>query len=61
MRKLFKFVDSEDKFHTFNMGIGWVCIMDAAEAEKILSAGNSGTVIGTVVDREGVRVQESNA
>ncbi|MDB9741256.1 phosphoribosylformylglycinamidine cyclo-ligase [Akkermansiaceae bacterium] len=58
MRKLFDFVDAEDKFHTFNMGIGWVCIVDPADAQKILSAGCGGTVIGKVVANHGVRVSE---
>lgn len=62
MRKLFEHVDAEDKFHTFNMGIGWVCIVGAQDADKILSAGNGGTVLGSVGSSEGVRVveQESN-
>lgn len=58
MRKLFEHVDSEDKFHTFNMGIGWVCIVSADEADKIANAGNGGVVIGQVVEQEGVRVVE---
>lgn len=59
MRKMFEFIDAEDKFHTFNMGIGWVCIVDQADADKILSAGNGGVVIGKVVAQEGVRVVEA--
>ena len=59
MRKMFEFIDAADKFHTFNMGFGWVCIVDAADAGKILSAGNGGVVLGKVVANEGVRVQEA--
>ena len=59
MRKMFEFIDAADKFHTFNMGFGWVCIVDAADADKILSAGNGGVVLGKVVANEGVRVQEA--
>ena len=58
MRKLFDFIDADDKFHTFNMGIGWVCIVAEEDAEKILTAGNGGTIIGKVVAEEGVRVKE---
>ncbi len=57
MAKLFDFVDAEDKFHTFNMGFGWVSIVSPDEVEKILSAGNGGVVIGKVVAQEGVRVK----
>jgi phosphoribosylformylglycinamidine cyclo-ligase len=55
--KLLAHVDSEDRFHTFNMGIGWVAIVAPDEAAKILSAGPGGTILGTIVDREGVRVK----
>jgi len=61
MRKLFEFVDAEDKFHTFNMGIGWVCIVAPEDADKILAAGPGGKVIGKVVNKEGVRVVEQPA
>lgn len=60
MRKLFEFVDAADKFHTFNMGIGWVCIVAAEDADKILKAGPGGCVIGKVVAQEGVRVVEKD-
>lgn len=55
--KLLSHVDSEDRFHTFNMGIGWVAIVSPEEAGKILSAGPGGTILGTLVDTEGVRVK----
>jgi phosphoribosylformylglycinamidine cyclo-ligase len=55
--KLLAHVDSEDRFHTFNMGIGWVAIVSPDEAETILSAGPGGTILGTLVDTEGVRVK----
>lgn len=61
MRKIFEYVDAEDKFHTFNMGIGWVCIVSPEDADKILSAGPGGQVIGKVVSQEGVRVIERTA
>jgi phosphoribosylformylglycinamidine cyclo-ligase len=55
--KLLAHVDSEDRFHTFNMGIGWVAIVSPADADAILSAGPGGTVLGRLVDAEGVRVK----
>ncbi|SHJ33496.1 phosphoribosylformylglycinamidine cyclo-ligase [Rubritalea squalenifaciens DSM 18772] len=61
MRKVFKYVDAEDKFHTFNMGIGWVCIVSPEDTDKILKAGPGGHVIGKVVSQEGVRVVEREA
>ncbi|MFT5881955.1 MAG: phosphoribosylformylglycinamidine cyclo-ligase, partial [Crocinitomicaceae bacterium] len=54
-------VDAEDKFHTFNMGIGWVAIVAPEDADKILAAGPGGKVIGKVVEQEGVRVIEQSA
>lgn len=55
--KLFAHVDAEDRFHTFNMGIGWVAIVAESEVETALKAGAGGTVIGRMVDAEGVRVK----
>lgn len=55
--KLLAHVDSEDRFHTFNMGIGWVAIVAADQADSILAAGPGGTVLGRLVDTEGVRVK----
>ncbi len=54
--KLLEHVDAEDRFHTFNMGIGWVVIVDGADVEKALTAGPGGTVLGKMVAEEGVRV-----
>ncbi|MDX1680662.1 MAG: phosphoribosylformylglycinamidine cyclo-ligase [Akkermansiaceae bacterium] len=55
--KLFKRVDAEDRFHTFNMGIGWVSIVAEADVDAALQAGPGGTVIGKMVPTEGVRVK----
>ena len=55
--KLLAHVDAEDRFHTFNMGIGWVAIVPADQADAILAAGPGGTVLGRLVDTEGVRVK----
>ncbi|WP_193211066.1 phosphoribosylformylglycinamidine cyclo-ligase [Luteolibacter marinus] len=55
--KLLAHVDAEDRFHTFNMGIGWVAIVSPEDADAILGAGPGGTILGTLVDTEGVRVK----
>jgi phosphoribosylformylglycinamidine cyclo-ligase len=57
IEKLLAHVDSEDRFHTFNMGIGWVAIVSPADADAILAAGPGGTILGRLVDTEGVRVK----
>ena len=56
MQKIFQYVDAEDKFHTFNMGFGWVAIVAPEDAEKALAAGAGGVKIGTISDTHGVRV-----
>lgn len=57
IEKLLVHVDSGDRFHTFNMGIGWVAIVSPADADAILAAGPGGTILGRLVDTEGVRVK----
>ena len=54
--KLLQHVDAHDRFHTFNMGIGWVAIVAPENAEAALQAGPGGHVLGTMNSREGVRV-----
>lgn len=56
-QKMLRHVDEESRFHTFNMGIGWVVIIPAADVEAACAAGPGGVVLGTVGTREGVRVQ----
>lgn len=56
-QKVLESVDAEDRFHTFNMGIGWVTVVAAEDVEKVLSAGPGGVVLGTVREGEGVTVQ----
>jgi len=56
IEKLLSHVDAEDRFHTFNMGIGWVAIVAEADVEAALKAGDGGTVLGRMVPEEGVRV-----
>ncbi len=57
VEKLFAHVDAEDRFHTFNMGIGWVAIVSGDDAATALEAGPGGVVIGNMVPQEGVRVR----
>lgn len=57
--KLLQHVDAEDRFHTFNMGIGWVVIVAPDDVDAALQAGSGGVVIGEMVESEGVRVKVS--
>lgn len=57
IEKLLEHVDAEDRFHTFNMGIGWVVIVDAANVETALKAGPSGHILGQMREGEGVHVK----
>jgi phosphoribosylformylglycinamidine cyclo-ligase len=56
IEKLLSHVDANDRFHTFNMGIGWVAIVAEADVEAALKAGQGGSVLGRMVPEEGVRV-----
>ena len=55
-QKVLAFVDAEDRFHTFNMGIGWVAIVKPDQVEQAMTAGPGGTVIGTLRDGAGIHV-----
>jgi phosphoribosylformylglycinamidine cyclo-ligase len=57
IEKLLEHVDAEDRFHTFNMGIGWVVIVDAAHVDTALKAGPGGHILGRMRDGEGVKVK----
>jgi phosphoribosylformylglycinamidine cyclo-ligase len=57
IEKLLEHIDAEDRFHTFNMGIGWVVIVDAAHVETALKAGPGGHVLGQMRDGESVKVK----
>lgn len=59
IEKLYRHIDADDRFHTLNMGIGWVNIVAPEDVEKALTAGPSGVVIGQMVATEGVRVKIS--
>ncbi|NWK56331.1 phosphoribosylformylglycinamidine cyclo-ligase [Verrucomicrobiaceae bacterium N1E253] len=56
MQKVFEFVDADDKFHTFNMGFGWVVIVSPDQVDAVLGSGPGGVKIGTITDASGVRV-----
>jgi len=60
IEKLLSHVDAQDRFHTFNMGIGWVAIVAAPDVPEALQAGPGGKVIGRMVPQNGVRVTVSN-
>ena len=53
---MLQFVDAEDRFHTFNMGIGWVAIVSPEQVEQALTAGPGGFVIGTMREGKGIKV-----
>jgi phosphoribosylformylglycinamidine cyclo-ligase len=57
IEKLLAQVDAQDRFHTFNMGIGWVAIVNEDQVEQALKAGPGGHVLGKMVAQEGVRVK----
>jgi len=57
--KLLAHVDDEDRFHTFNMGIGWVAIVTPQDADAACAAGPGGSILGTISPGEGVRVRVS--
>ena len=57
--KLLEQVDAEDRFHTFNMGIGWVAIVAEADVDSALKAGPGGHILGTMREGEGVHVKVS--
>lgn len=57
IEKLYRHVDADDRFHTFNMGIGWVAIVSESDVDAALAAGPGGVLIGRMVPEEGVRVR----
>lgn len=57
IEKLYRHVDADDRFHTFNMGIGWVAIVAESDVDAALAAGPGGFLIGRMVSEEGVRVR----
>ena len=58
--KLLAHVDAQDRFHTFNMGVGWVAIVAEADVGAATKAGPGGQIIGRMVPETGVRVSVSD-
>lgn len=56
VQKLLAHTDPEDRFNAFNMGIGWVAIVDAENTEAACAAGPGGRVIGEIRSGDGVTV-----
>jgi phosphoribosylformylglycinamidine cyclo-ligase len=56
IQKVLARVDQQDRFDTFNMGIGWVVICDPANEADALKAGPGGKRIGTIRSGRGVKV-----
>jgi phosphoribosylformylglycinamidine cyclo-ligase len=56
VQKLLHHVDEDSRWHTFNMGIGWVVIVNQAQAELAAAAGPGGVILGVVDATPGVRV-----
>jgi phosphoribosylformylglycinamidine cyclo-ligase len=46
VQKVLKHVDEADAWKTFNMGIGWVAIVDAKLVKKVLKVGTGAVVLG---------------
>lgn len=57
VQKVLAHVDAEDRFHTFNMGVGWVAVVAPEDAAAAAGVGPGGFEIGRIVPREGVRVR----
>ena len=56
VQKLLSFVDETSCWHTFNMGFGWVVIVDESEVGAAVEAGPGGTILGVVDETPGIRV-----
>jgi phosphoribosylformylglycinamidine cyclo-ligase len=54
--KILEVCDPKSSIETFNMGWGWVAVIDRRDAAKALACGAGARVIGEVVPRKGVRV-----
>lgn len=56
MQKVLRFVDAEDQFHTFNMGVGWTVVVPPEQVDTAVLAGPGGRVLGEVGASPGVKV-----
>ena len=57
IQKLLAHTDAADRFNAFNMGIGWVAIVDPGYAGAACAAGPGGVVIGEMRNGDGVTVK----
>ena len=57
VQKVLQYVEEEDRFHTFNMGIGWVAIVSPDQVDTAMSVGPQSHVLGIVKQGVGVRVR----
>lgn len=48
-------VEEQEMFRTFNMGIGMVAVVDAADADAALSNLGNACLLGHIVEGEGVQ------
>ena len=58
--RVLDFVDGDDCWTAFNMGVGWVVIVRPEDLEAVLGLGNGGFYLGEVSSEKGVRIQVSN-
>lgn len=57
VQKVLRYVDEQDRFHTFNMGIGWVAIVSPEQAEAALGVGPQSYILGEIHSGAGVHVR----
>ncbi len=51
---------AEDRFHTFNMGIGWAAVVSPEDAESACGLGPGGVVLGELKEGDGIKVTVKN-
>ena len=56
VQKLLSHTDPQDRFNAFNMGIGWVAIVDPESVQTTLAAGPGGIVLGEIREGDGISV-----
>lgn len=52
VQKILRHVDAADAWKTFNMGIGWVAILDPSQARKAMKVGTGAVLLGEM-DKSG--------
>jgi phosphoribosylformylglycinamidine cyclo-ligase len=60
VQKVLRCVDQADAFDTFNMGLGWVAIVDPKDVKKVVKLGGGGVVIGEMDRSAKVTVEIKN-